>query len=122
MGLSKWTPGPWKVVKNRAGETLEVNWNFISIMPENGRKAIAVIPFAPKDDMKFKLAKANATLMALAPDLFEALDEAAYEMCTRSGDEHCPHFDSEMMTCSEKKGKCFVQRWLKLLKKARGGE
>lgn len=119
MGLTKWTPGPWKKIRNKT-KGLNENWNFISIMPINGDKSIATIPFIPDNKMCVKLADANATLMMLSPDLYEALHEAAYEICTRSGDDHCPNFDSDMETCSEKDGKCFVQRWWKLLRKANG--
>lgn len=117
MGLTKWTPGPWKKVKNTT-TGLNENWSFISIKPKNGMKNVATIPFIPDNDMKEKQADANATLIMLAPDLYDALHEAAYEMCTRSGNEHCPHFDAEMETCSEKDDKCFAQRWWKLLRKA----
>lgn len=124
MNKTKFTPGPWKTVCDKT-KGLKENWNFISIHSVNifspiGKASIATIPFIPDDKMKLKQAEADAALIAAAPELYEYLHEAAYEMCTQSWPTHCSHFNSEKMTCSNKDGKCFVQKWLKTLKKARG--
>ena len=124
MRKPQFIPGPWKKARSKT-KILNENWNFITIYSVNifspiGKAIIAMIPFVPDDKMKVKQAEANASLIEQASELYEYLHEAAYETCTRSGSEHCPYFDSEKMTCSNKDGECFVQKWLKTLKKARG--
>lgn len=46
-------------------------------------------------------------------ELIAALNEAVVEMC-----HHCDNCVADK--CKKEDGKCFVQRWIKTLKKARG--
>lgn len=70
-----------------------------------------------------KEAAANAVLMAQAKHLYAALHNAVYEMCSMysgADDCHCPHFNSEKLTCDAEPDTCFVQQWIKTLHTADG--
>lgn len=64
----------------------------------------------------------NAALVAAAPELYDVLVEAVVEMCHNiSADTgYCRHFDRKALLCRQLDGECFVQKWLKILAKARG--
>ena len=64
--------------------------------------------------------EANVALIATAPELYEALQEAVSELCSNHSCEPCEHTNKDHTECSREPGKCFVQRWINLLKKARG--
>lgn len=64
----------------------------------------------------------NAALVAAAPELYAFLEEAVVEMCHNISVDtgYCRHFDRKALLCRQLDGECFVQKWLKILAKARG--
>ena len=65
--------------------------------------------------------EADGKALAVFPELFDDLAEAAYEYCFKCMEMNDrPILDTcELIAkgCPEPDGKCFVQRWLKTLKK-----
>lgn len=103
---SNFTPGPWHVKDN----------GLIYILPpdKSGNLVVAGCGQTYRvSDWEKERSLANASLIAAAPEMYHDLHEAVVEMC-----EHCDSYVS--MKCKKEDGKCFVQRWIKTLKKARG--
>lgn len=88
-----------------------------SIHDEEGRR-VAVLPNTGNRERDF----GNAALVAAAPELYDALVEAVVEMCHNISVDtgYCRHFDRKALLCRQLDGECFVQKWLKILAKARG--
>ncbi len=86
--MTKHTPGPWKVVK----------WDYeecFSIQDETKYRVAGIKPALIED---VEIAKANARLIAAAPELLEALDELAKAFYTLSGNAIQPRFESTMVS------------------------
>src|SRR5690625_1372419 len=73
-GETKWTPGPWRANRNSS---------FWEIEPESRDRGINGIPYTVGDVCSTDPGRpddgkqeANAHLIAAAPDLYEALEEA----------------------------------------------
>ena len=67
--------------------------------------------------------KVDKALQDTAYEMYLALQEACHEMCHQNGtadDLKCDFWDADKKICMNEDGKCFVQKWLKVLKKARG--
>lgn len=58
---------------------------------------------------------ADASMMAAAPVLYEALHEAVIESC-----HDCNAYVRNGSRCAEVNSECFIQRWRKALEKAEG--
>jgi hypothetical protein len=73
-------------------------------------------------------ARANAALIAAAPELYAALKEAAYEQCHpciefSSEDEYVPPSEEFVEHgCPKKSKTCFCCKWWTLLKQVRDGK
>lgn len=112
----KHTPGPWKIVGSKGYD----GTRHYCVFSEDG------VLLGNACARGAKQRKADARLMAAAPELLDALKEAVLEnMCTNHisyGDreEDCPNFIREEWRCTSKAGECFVQRWLAAIRKAEG--
>lgn len=113
MGKEKtnFTLGPWKPKLE-----LDELGDYFQVLDADGRP---VCNFTESSQETLQDIN-NAVAIACLPDLWNALHEAAYEMCMMLGDDHCLYFDREKETCSDEDGRCFVQRWWNLLRKANG--
>lgn len=69
--MSKHTPGPWSV-PHSADEESGCSCGYVFSESQRGFGAVATVPFGGEDE-NYPLAKANAKLIAAAPDLLEAL-------------------------------------------------
>jgi hypothetical protein len=67
----KFTPGPWKQQVNNT------KWKNcqISLLSNDLRLCIANVPYITDDDIPTDEAKANALLIAAAPEMYEAMNE-----------------------------------------------
>lgn len=76
MSKPAWTPGPWRVEDPLGPDILSIVSNPDGAVYEWGH--VAQISISPEDDTDIPAteAKANAHLIAAAPKLYEALDEA----------------------------------------------
>lgn len=73
MNDCKWTTGPWMVVGTSAK-----TWIKSEITPDDGGDIICEAPDCWGDSMRRW--QANARLIAAAPDLYNALDQAVTSM------------------------------------------
>jgi hypothetical protein len=74
------TPGPWKVL---GGTIIENN---------NEDELIATVPEGFEDSARFDRTRANATLIAAAPELLEALIDVTQELTTEIvRNQHCSY-------------------------------
>ncbi len=60
-------------------------------------------------------ANANACLLEAAPDMYKVLSETVHDSCVKSG---CHAYNNG--ECMNGPGLCCAQKWLAVLKKARG--
>lgn len=99
----------WKIVKHytSCGRRLCI---------EAGSEVVADVCASNPDEDK------NAALIVCAPALYASLQEAVSEMCSNYACEPCPHTRKNYTACAKEDGTCFVQRWIKLLARARGEE
>lgn len=70
---------------------------------------------APQTSLRYAEALANDTLKAAAPEMYECLEGAVKMKCVISG---CGCYSNGECVGSE--GVCNAQKWIKILKKARG--
>ena len=103
LGVS---PAPWQAVWHKAKALAWVD----SLKCEDG-VAEMCSPITER-------CHADAALIAAAPNMYEALQEAVVESC-----HDCDAYDRDHGDrCGQADGSCFVQRWRKALEKAGGGE
>ena len=113
MGKEKFTPGPWHK-KGKRVFWAKPNRDLPKDDLFNGLVCIcATTEDAPPEAIEEVCA--NAALIAQAPKLYNALEEACKEFCRL-----CPAFDFGKLACGGKTGKCFCDKWMKVLAKARG--
>lgn len=79
------------------------------------------VKFADKRKLCYDISQPNARLIAAAPELYECLREAVIEMC-----HNCLSCkgkrNADKCSLKEDEGKCFIQKWRKVLAKAAGEE
>ena len=64
--MPKWTPGPWQIGTKRGSD--------LDVIFDNGDFRVANIPFVyANDDRLSEIGKANAKLIAKAPEMYELL-------------------------------------------------
>ena len=101
-------------------------YDFINLIEEATReiRRRLIDYHALHDAVRLIDAESNGEVkLEMAPVLYKSLEEAAYEMCHQNGtvdDLKCDFWDADKGICTNEDGKCFVQKWLKVLKKARG--
>ena len=100
MSEPKFTPGPW------TRDFGQPDW----IETPTGSIAIVGIDSKISDQED----SANAALIAVSPEMYGRLREAVIEFC-----HNCPHRSGDA-ECKEMDDVCFIQSWVKTLKKARG--
>lgn len=54
-------------------------------------------------------------------ELYDALKEAVSEECSNHACDPCSYSNEGHTACSNKPGKCFVQRWINLLTEVKKG-
>lgn len=54
-------------------------------------------------------------------ELYDALKEAVSEECSNHSCDPCIYTNEDHTACDNEPGKCFVQRWINLLKEVRKG-
>lgn len=124
--VTRFTKGEWKFVKD-CGKSLRPyggTWSIRLERDQDGNFVNKLIATIPKHRTAWNRgeAEANAVLIETAPELYSSLEEAAHEMCHQNGlrdDLKCDFWDEDMKLCRNQDGKCFVQKWLKVLRKAR---
>lgn len=79
MTERKWTPGPWEVATEvfKTEQSNLVNWHWVGPAYSWETRICRVVEYSNEEEMQ----KANAHLIAAAPDLYEALESmtVAYE-------------------------------------------
>lgn len=89
--MSKHTPGPWRVVDS---------WNDHMVEGQNGEEIIW--QDGPHETPTIN--KANACLIAAAPDLLEALENLADYIDERAGDNECRPLENARAAIAKAKG------------------
>lgn len=81
--MSKHTPGPWSV-PHFADENSACACSYVFSDAQRGFGAIATVQFGGENE-SYGTAKANANLIAAAPDLLEALELMASDYMRKDG-------------------------------------
>ena len=84
------TPGPWKVKKSESKPAFNVVGTSVGLRYKIARCPYNIVGNSAIDEMEETEAKANAALIAAAPDMYEALKyaKAALKELAGEGYEH----------------------------------
>ena len=118
MSETKFTPGPWKAGKNPCMTTILDGHEGKAIYPKESSYHIAWANAENSNgDLDIETALANAALIAAAPELYDALFDAANRLCGE------PRYRGKY-ACEScvVKDSCQVRKWYELLEKVRNGK
>ena len=105
MNMPKFTPGPWSLLFN----------DKTKVVLEQQGVAVFVADTYAGFTKSEEEQKANAALIAAAPEMYRDLHEAVVEMCS-----NCPSGKNSGGEMCESTADCFVAKWKITLEKARG--